>query len=235
MSTKLHDTPADGGACEAATPMAGSADRLPGRLLKRGEVAEVLGTSVSTVRRLEGTRLDPIVGPGGTRLFREESVRALIVQQTKLTRQAPEVYDGETAGAAFEIFDAGDGPIELVKRLKIHPSAARALYREWSELRGGFFVDASVLVALERTPFLSGLGPITSAGTLLAMLQQVERDFCELCKKRGPTICGVCVTVRLGAARKLAASEYAKYEDRAAARSSQAVVKKARDATGSGT
>ena len=71
-----------------------SAGTATDKLLKRNEVADILGTSVSTVRRLEGSTLRPIVGERGEHLFHDEHVRELVVQRTRVTSQGHDAYDG---------------------------------------------------------------------------------------------------------------------------------------------
>ena len=51
-----------------------------GKLLKRAEVARRLGLSMSSVRRMEGTTLQPIVAPNGVRYFAEEQIEAVFVR-----------------------------------------------------------------------------------------------------------------------------------------------------------
>lgn len=45
--------------------------------LTRGRVARMLGVSISTVRRMEGVTLHPVVGPDGTRVFDRAIVEAI--------------------------------------------------------------------------------------------------------------------------------------------------------------
>lgn len=101
----------DDGSPAAATAVAVSGDAATDKLLKRNEVAEILGTSVSTVRRMEGSTLRPIVGDRGEHLFHEEHVRELVVQRTRVMSQGADAYDGAMAAIAFELFDAGQGPV----------------------------------------------------------------------------------------------------------------------------
>jgi len=55
--------------------LAGSA----GKLLTRGQVARRLGLSLSTVRRMEGVQLKPIVGERGVRYFEETEIQTVLI------------------------------------------------------------------------------------------------------------------------------------------------------------
>ena len=204
-----------------------SAGTATDKLLKRNEVADILGTSVSTVRRLEGSTLRPIVGERGEHLFHEEHVRELVVQRTRVTSQGHDAYDGPTAAVAFELFDSGQGPVEVVKRMKLDPRAARALHREWVELRGGFFVGAEALAKLEGIAFLRDLLPVTNGEELVRMLEACEVEQCASCKRRVPSFCGWCVIVRLPGVEKLARAERAAQANKREARDAQSVTRRA--------
>lgn len=113
--------------------------------LTRSQVAERLGLSVSSVRRLEreGT-LTPEVGDGGVRLFAQEQVDALAAQRqvepppessaatTTATPQPP--ADGALTALAFAHFDQGETPVQVVQTLELPAPTVKALYRQWREL-----------------------------------------------------------------------------------------------------
>lgn len=64
MSSKSQRIATEAHHASPATRMATSEDKPGGRLLKREAVAEMLGASVSTVRRLEKTVLPPLIIKG---------------------------------------------------------------------------------------------------------------------------------------------------------------------------
>ena len=176
---------------------------------------------------MEGSTLQPIVGERGEHLFHEEHVRELVVQRTRVTSQGPDAYDGPTAAVAFELFDAGHGPVEVVKRMKLDPRAARALHREWADLRGGFFVGAEALAKLEGIAFLRDLLPVANGEELVRMLEACEAEQCASCKRRVPSFCGWCVIVRLPGVEKLARAERAAEANKREARDAQSVTRRA--------
>lgn len=79
----------------APPPMAPAGDRL----LTRAQAAALLGTSVSSIRRLEGGVLEPVVDPKGVHHFRESQVRELASREKRETA-GPETYDGAMGSIA---------------------------------------------------------------------------------------------------------------------------------------
>ena len=223
MTRKLRGTTHQQARYVSAEVAAVSGDPGGDRLLKRSEVAEVLGASVSTVRRMEGLTLRPIVGERGEHLFHEEHVRALVVERTRVTSQSADGYDGVMAAAAFEIFDAGDGPVEVVKQLKADPRAVRTLLREWADLRGGFFVGAEVAAKLEKVAVLEGLFPVATDVQLLQILDDCQPALCECCARRPSRLCLSCVTNRRSEVEKLVVRRAARQDANQAARIDKAV------------
>ncbi len=78
-----------------------------GKLLTRGEVAGRLGLSLSTVRRMEGVQLKPIVGERGVRYFEETEIQTVPVRVRRTRVPVGERADGTLAAAAFTRFRNG--------------------------------------------------------------------------------------------------------------------------------
>jgi len=111
--------------------------------ITRRQVADRLGLSISSVRRLEREGvLTPEIGEGGVRLFSAEQV-----EQVRMHREAepkaqpaPSVaealvpIDGALAALAFAHFDQGETPIQVVQVLELPPRTVKQLYSEWREL-----------------------------------------------------------------------------------------------------
>lgn len=96
----------------------------------RPRVAERLGVSVASIRRLEGSVLHPVRDADGIWLFRFEEVEAVSQQRRgKVRRQAPD--PGAIASRAFQMFEGGRNLREIVIELHVTPQAVRALYDEW--------------------------------------------------------------------------------------------------------
>ena len=111
--------------------------------------------------------------------------------------------------------------------MKLDPRAARALHREWVELRGGFFVGAEALAKLEGIAFLRDLVPVTNGEELVRMLEACEVEQCASCKRRVPSFCGWCVIMRLPGVEKLARAERAAQANKREARDAQSVTRRA--------
>lgn len=96
----------------------------------RHEVAEHLGISIATVRRMEGRKLHPVPDARGVRRFDADEVRALRAERT--TRPASKrEHHGELAARVFEQFAGGADLRRIVVTVRVHPSIVRALYAEW--------------------------------------------------------------------------------------------------------
>ena len=121
-----------GGAPSSSEP---SGSAMPGgRLLGRTETARLLGVSKSTLRRMEGERLAPVVGPKNVRLFQEEHVQALVVTRRSSTTDGRP--SGDVAADAFELFDGQVHPVDVVKQLRVAPDLVESVHRQWARLRG---------------------------------------------------------------------------------------------------
>lgn len=142
--------------------------------------------------------------------------------------------DGATAGDAFELFDSGLGPADVVRRLRITPQAVRVLQREWADLRGGFVVEGEVATKLQRISWLNGNFPIASGDELVAMLSENTPDECGVCKKRQPQFCGHCAVARPSAVERLVEKQQIEREARRAAAEARSLsrdtIKSAQDA-----
>ena len=119
----------------ATTPSASGA--IP-RRLTRSEVADMLGVSISSVRRLERDRLHPERGPDGTHYFAPTEVTALATalaaeRRTKpsVAPPTPKLSAGEIAARAFECFEQRYSLAEVVISLRIEPQVVRELFHEW--------------------------------------------------------------------------------------------------------
>lgn len=104
-------------------------DTQPTGPLTRAETAKRLGVSTATVRRMEGTLLNPSVDRLGRHLFERAEVYA--VAQARARRPGARASDGRLAAKVFTMFEDGAELAEIVIALEIEPLAVRALYQEW--------------------------------------------------------------------------------------------------------
>jgi hypothetical protein len=92
--------------------------------------------SISTIRRLEGTRLHPEIGPGSTRLFDPAEVAAVAASLARSIPPAQEpkpaaITRGELAARIFERFEHRYSLSEIVIELRVSPDLVRELYHQW--------------------------------------------------------------------------------------------------------
>jgi len=120
-----------------------------GKLVGRSQAARLLGVSKSTVRRMEGQGLTPVVGPNNTHLFHEEQVQSLIVTRRSETG-SPSRVTGDIAADAFRLLDEGLHPVDVVKRLRLEPDLVEALHLNWSRMRGQLVLSADGITSLHR-------------------------------------------------------------------------------------
>ncbi len=113
-----------------------------GDRLTRGQVAERLGVSISTVRRYEGTQLHPTIDENDVRWFAQAEVTALAARIANersdkpsravgSTASAPKRSAGELAALVFERFEQRQSLAEIVIGLRVEPSTVHGLFDQW--------------------------------------------------------------------------------------------------------
>lgn len=116
-------------------------DALRMAALTRDDVAKRLGVSISTVRRLEGTRLHPSIDDKSVRRFKASDVERLAKELEAEQRsprnaqqavvRAAEVPKGELAALVFERLEQRHSLSEIVIALRVPPEDVRELYHTW--------------------------------------------------------------------------------------------------------
>jgi DNA-binding transcriptional MerR regulator len=116
-------------------------DELRMAALTRDDVAKRLGVSISTVRRLEGTRLHPLIDDKSVRRFKASDVERLAKELEAEQRSprnaqqavvhAAEMSKGELAALVFERLEQRHSLSEIVIALRIPPEDVRELYHTW--------------------------------------------------------------------------------------------------------
>ena len=101
---------------------------MPDGKLTRAEVARRLGVSRTTLRRLEGKSLHPVEGPRGIHFFEAREVDAFEITYRTLRTRSPadarcDRDEGEDAAEAFALFDQGASAADVVKALRLRPTA----------------------------------------------------------------------------------------------------------------
>ena len=116
-------------------------DELRMATLTRDDVAKRLGVSISTVRRLEGTRLHPSIDDKSVRRFKVSDVERLAKELEAEQRsprnaqhavvRAAEMSKGELAALVFERLEQRHSLSEIVIVLRVPPEDVRELYHTW--------------------------------------------------------------------------------------------------------
>lgn len=195
-----------------------SSDNASGNWIKRADAANILEISYASVRRLEGKELFPKRDDRGVWWFLESQVREVARRLKETSAKVHETCDGETAAKAFELLDAGKNPADLVTALRIHPGLARALHRDWADMRGGFVVMGEALAKLCALPVMTWSYPATNAEELLDVLESASFHECNVCEHRDARICTWCaIRDREGVVRYLKGQEAREAEFRARA------------------
>lgn len=134
----------------ATVATGGTADRAG--MVGRSAAARLLGVSVSTLRRRD-QELAPIVDESGAHLYevaRLENYRTTIRQTTTTRTSDAHGIDGELAKAAFDAFQAGTNPVDVVCEMAVHPDAVERLHTQWARLGGRVVIERSVADAMRE-------------------------------------------------------------------------------------
>src|SRR5262245_8625511 len=114
------------------TTMAKNQPSTPGRAsatgLTRQQVADQLGVGITTVLRMcRRGELHPKLGANGVWRYDPAEVVRLGAQRTNPGRRTA----GQTAAAAYQMFDTGAELKDIVLTLQISADEVRAHYRDW--------------------------------------------------------------------------------------------------------
>jgi hypothetical protein len=169
-------------------------------VLTRADVARRLGMSLSSVRRMEGKVLNPVVGARGVRYFAETEIEAVFVRIQ--TREFDAARTDSALGAdAFALFRDGADPVEAVKRLEIVPDRAERLFRQWRRFGEAMILDRAALARIEAA--LSRFKPIGDEPALVRAIFEFKRgspSHCVLCREKHARLCRGCAREAASAA-----------------------------------
>lgn len=174
-----------------------------GKLLKRADAARRLGVSTSSIRRMEGTDLQPIIGPDGVRYFAEEQVEAVYVRIRRTCNVQPSDDSGLVAARVFEHLNAGANPADIVKALRLEPHIVEQLVAQWLRLSRTLLLTSEQTREVQRA---LGADPVVDEASLLGAIAEYKRaspDYCARCKTARAVHCMECS--RKSALRALAA------------------------------
>ncbi|HKO52270.1 MAG TPA: hypothetical protein VJV79_31395 [Polyangiaceae bacterium] len=178
--------------CEAEIVDPAEPAGLSGTLLTRGQVARRLGTSLSTVRRMEGEQLRPIIGPRGVHYFEETEIQAVFVRVRRSRMPDNERADGTLAAAAFALFQRGADVVAVVKELREAPEKVESLLGHWTRLRGTVLLDAKCLAAIASDLSADALADESALLSAIAEFKKRNAQCCVLCERETAFWCRSC-------------------------------------------
>lgn len=179
-------------ACEAEIVTGAASAPGTGAFLTRRQVARRLGLSLSTVRRMEGGELKPIIDERGVRYFEATEIQAVFVRVRRMRRPDNERADGTLAAAAFTLFQSGADVVAVVKELREAPERIEALFDHWKRLRGTIVLDAESLRALANHLNASTLTDEKSILSAVAEFKKQTELQCVLCERETAQFCRSC-------------------------------------------
>lgn len=165
--------------------------------LTRAQVADRLGTSVSTVRRFEGVRLHPQVDENGVRWFDPHEVAGLAAERANeqagrrrntngASKRAPDALDnGELAALVFERLEQRQSLAEIVIALRVTPETVRALFDQWTVGLTGGQLRMTREPTVPREHEIQRITP-ESLGAQLAALPAAQLTRISVGRYRGP-------------------------------------------------
>jgi len=173
--------------------------------LTRSELAKLLGVSYTQARRLEltGAIAKRKTGKKKESLFLESEARELLhkkeLRQASRLGPASEPIAGSVAARAFVAFDRGKSQADVVIDEQLSPTIVRALFLEWSDMRGIFLLTRAQVHEIEKLG-LDGSYPIEDGAHFVRNLREVaeQMDVCVGCKKAPRRICLACSDYRCG-------------------------------------
>ena len=101
-------------------------------LLTRAEAAALLRCSISSVRRLEGDALHPVVGADGVHRFDPAEIARLAGSRSALPVGGSK--EGERDAQVFEAFEQGKGLREIVTTLRLSVDLVSRLHASWQKM-----------------------------------------------------------------------------------------------------
>jgi hypothetical protein len=121
-------------------------------LLTRAEAAALLRCSISSVRRLEGDVLHPIVGADGVHRF--DPTELARVASHRSSRSVDGSKEGERDARVFEALEEGKGLREIVTTLRLPVDLVSKLHASWQKMGS----NQDMILSSERLAQLRSTG-----------------------------------------------------------------------------
>lgn len=165
-------------------------------ILKRQQVADILGISVSEVRRRERLGLlKPTQTTRGVWLFDAKEVYRIAglanERESAVKRKPTDTYSPAEAAKVFAALSAGKTLVQCVIECLVMPEIVEALAIVHSRMNGCMYLSKVTVDAINVLP-LEGTFPLRDESALLNVVQAAAADICKSCKVRGRLYCRPC-------------------------------------------
>lgn len=162
-------------------------------LLTRYEAADLLGVSVSEIRRREAMGTLPVAkrNAKGWVLFHPESLAMQPKAVPTLTRKSADPYTPDEAARVFDALDEGKSLVQCVKECLVLPATVELIAAAYARLTGAMFLSKKTMDVVNGLS-LEGTFPLRGEDDLLAVLQTAAKDTCKTCNTRSRVFCKPC-------------------------------------------
>jgi hypothetical protein len=118
--------------------------------LTRGEVAEIIRVSVTTVRRLQGRELHPRRSSEGVYLFDPREVEEVRARRPRPPESIECREPGELAAETFRLFRDGVDVRDVVIAVRRPPTEIEALHTDWERMGDMLVISWRIRSQLSR-------------------------------------------------------------------------------------
>ena len=162
-------------------------------LLTRFEAADLLGVSVSEIRRREAMGTLPVAkrNAKGWVLFHPEALAIQPRAIPTLTRKSIEPYTPEEAARVFDALDEGKSLVQCVRECMVLPAIVELIAIAYDRLTGGMRLSKATMDVINGLS-LEGTFPLRGEADMLAVLQTAAKDTCKTCDTRARVFCKPC-------------------------------------------
>lgn len=85
------------------------------------------------------------------------------------------------------MLDEGRTICDVIVALERHPAIARAIAREWADLRGALIIGGETLARFPTFPCMFFAEPVRTEADLIEALETADVQHCALCERNAPT------------------------------------------------
>lgn len=166
-------------------------------LVTRGGAAKALGVSVAMVRKWERTGALEPVQYAGVNYFNERDVELFRAQRAGKPRRISDANN--VSGAVFDLLAVDTEPVEIVRKLRVHPDVVEQLHHQWSRMRRSVVWTeadvAKIADAIGGRAFASAADLLTGIASHVRTAvdkARTETVTCAVCRSDPARFCAGC-------------------------------------------